>query len=167
ARPHHVTEGSMERRLTRDTRHAVLGGVAAGFARYFDVDPVLARIVFIALTALSGAGLVAYVVGWIVMPRDDRAGETAVHAGGATGTAAVDRIVDSVREAGDRLADEFQRLPRHTGRRRVLAGAILITLGALFLLDRLSWLHWPHWARLQNLWPVILIAVGASLILAA
>ena len=97
----------MERRLTRDTRNAVLGGVAAGFAKYFDVDPVLARIVFIALTALSGAGLVAYVVGWIVMPRDDRGEGAAAPPGASTGNPAVDRIVDSVREAGDRLADEF------------------------------------------------------------
>jgi len=157
----------VERRLTRDTRNAVLGGVAAGFAKYFDVDPVLARIVFIALTALSGAGLVAYIVGWIVMPRDDRGEGAAAQPGSSTGTPAVDRIVDSVREAGDRLADEFQRLPRHARRGRVVAGSILIALGALFLLDRLSWLHWPHWARLANLWPVILIAVGASLILEA
>jgi phage shock protein C len=155
----------MERRLTRDTRNAVLGGVAAGFARYFDVDPVLARIVFIALTALSGAGLVAYIVGWIVMPRDDRGEGAAGHAG--PGAPTVDRIVDTVREAGDRLADELHHLPRHAGRGRVVAGSILIVLGALFLLERLSWLHWPHWARLQNLWPVILIAVGASLILEA
>jgi phage shock protein C len=155
----------MERRLTRDTRNAVLGGVAAGFARYFEVDPVLARIVFIALAALSGAGLVVYIVSWIVMPRDDRGEVPAGHP--QTGAPAVDRIVDRVREAGDRLADEFHNLPRHTGRGRVVAGSILIVLGALFLLDRMSWLQWPQWARLANLWPIILIVVGASLILEA
>jgi len=37
------------RRLTRDTQHAVLGGVAAGFGRYLDVDPVLARLAFVLL----------------------------------------------------------------------------------------------------------------------
>jgi phage shock protein C len=173
----------MERRLTRDTRRAVLGGVAAGFANYFGVDPVLARIVFIALTALSGAGLVAYVVGWIIMPRDDHDADAARHArapdrsaagaehgtrGGTGGeVSAVDRIVDKVRATGDRLADEFQRLPADAGRGRVVAGSILIVLGALFLLDRLAFWHWPHWARLANLWPLILIVVGASLILEA
>jgi len=154
----------MERRLTRDTRNAVLGGVAAGFARYFDVDPVLARIVFIALTALSGAGVVAYAVSWIVMPRDDRAGESAAQTPGA-GASTVDRIVDQVRGAGERVAEEFQRLPRRGGRSRALAGTILIVLGGLFLLDRMAWLRWPQWARLANLWPLILIAAGASLIL--
>ena len=155
----------MERRLTRDTRNAVLGGVAAGFARYFDVDPVLARIVFVALTALSGAGVVAYAVGWIVMPRDDRGSEGAPPHAAAPGASTVDRIVDQVREAGDRLADELHRIPRDGGRGRAIAGGVLIVLGGLFLLDRLAWLRWPSWARLANLWPLILIAAGASLIL--
>ena len=58
-------------------------------------------------------------------------------------------------------------LPAGAGRGRVVAGTILIVLGLLFLLDRLSWWHWPQWARLSNLWPVILIAIGVSLILEA
>ena len=157
----------MERRLTRDTKNGVLAGVAAGFAKYFDVDPVLARIVFIALAALSGAGVLAYIVGWIIMPRDDRAAEAAAPAPAATRTSSVDRVVEKVREAGDRLADELHRLPERGDRGRVVAGSILIALGALFFLDRFSWWHWPRWARLANLWPLILIAVGASLILEA
>jgi phage shock protein C len=162
----------MERRLTRDTKNGVLGGVAAGFAKYFDVDPVLARIVFIALTALSGAGLLAYIVGWIIMPRDDRGrddrgAEAPPPATAGPGSSPVDRAVEKVREAGDRLADELHRLPERGDRGRVVAGSILIVLGTLFLLERLSWWYWPHWARLANLWPVILIAVGASLILEA
>jgi len=145
----------MTRRLTRDTKHAVLGGVAAGFANYFGVDPVLVRIVFIALSFLNGFGLVAYVVGWMVMPRDDSVAEAA------------GRVVEKVREAGERVAEEFQGLPADATRGRVVGGTILIALGVLFLLDRLSWWHWPHWARLANLWPVILIAVGVSIILEA
>jgi len=157
----------MDRRLTRDTKNAVLGGVAAGFADYFGVDPVLVRLVFILLTFLNGFGLVAYAVGWVIMPRREEVADAAGQAEQGRGPAPAGRIVEKVRQAGDRLADEFQRLPRHAGRGRVVAGSILIVVGTLFLLDRLSWLRWPHWARLANLWPVILIAVGASLILEA
>jgi len=177
----------MARRLTRDTKNAVLGGVAAGFANYFGVDPVLARLLFILLAFVNGFGLVAYVIGWVIMPREDEtaggaaAGGTApatapganagpnpgAAAGAAPGKSPVDRVVEKVRQAGERVADELQRLPADRMRGRVVAGSILIALGVLFLLDRLSWWRWPQWARLSTLWPVILIAVGVSLILEA
>ena len=160
----------MDRRLTRDTKNAVLGGVAAGFANYFSVDPVLMRIVFIALSFLNGFGVVAYIVGWIIMPRDGRAAEVAGSAapgGGSGQTAAADRVAEKLREAGERVAQEFHRMPADAGRGRMVAGTILILLGVLFLLDRFYWWRWPQWARLSNLWPVILIAVGVSIILDA
>jgi len=178
----------MTRRLTRDTKNAVLGGVAAGFANYFCVDPVLVRLAFILLVFLNGFGLLAYVVGWVIMPRAERdagaagtAGAPGAPAGATVGTAggpgtppgappvvdAADRIVEKVRQAGDRVADGLQRMPEDTGRGSAIAGVVLIVLGVLFLLDRFPWWHWPHWARLSNLWPVILIAVGVSLILGA
>jgi len=159
----------MKRRLTRDTKNAVLGGVAAGFADYFGVDPVLARIVFIALAFLNGFGVVAYVVGWIIMPRDDRGAESASPAapGGGSGPTPGGRFVEKVREAGERAVEEVRRMPADAGRGRMVAGTILIVLGVLFLLDRLSWWRWPQWARLSNLWPLILIAVGVSIILEA
>jgi phage shock protein PspC (stress-responsive transcriptional regulator) len=50
----------------------MIGGVAGGVAEYFDVDPVLVRIAFVALLVVSG-GLfaVAYIVAMIVMPIGD------------------------------------------------------------------------------------------------
>lgn len=176
----------MTRRLTRDTKNAVLGGVAAGFANYFNVDPVLVRLAFILLVVLDGFGLVAYVVGWVIMPRADRtvapappgASVPPVASGppGASGpqgssvppvAGPAGRIVETVRQAGERVADGFQRLPDDKRRGSAISGVVLIVLGLVFLLDRFSWWHWPHWARLSNLWPVILIAIGVSLILEA
>ena len=47
----------------------------------------------------------------------------------------------------------------------MIAGGILIALGLMFLLDRFSWVfQWPHWMRFSNLWPLILVAVGVSLL---
>ncbi|HXI03495.1 MAG TPA: PspC domain-containing protein, partial [Candidatus Saccharimonadales bacterium] len=58
----------MARPLTRSTENAYLGGVAAGFARYFDIDPVIARLAFVLLAFLHGVGLILYVICWVVMP---------------------------------------------------------------------------------------------------
>jgi phage shock protein C len=57
-------------RLMRDTEHKKIAGVCAGLARYFDVDPVLVRLVFLVLAFSTGIGFIAYIVAWIVMPKD-------------------------------------------------------------------------------------------------
>ena len=57
-------------RLMRDTQHKKIAGVCAGLARYFDVDPVLVRLIFLVLALSTGIGFIAYIVGWIVMPKD-------------------------------------------------------------------------------------------------
>lgn len=46
----------------------------------------------------------------------------------------------------------------------MIAGVVLIFLGGVFLLDRMTWWHWPQWARPANLWPLILIAIGVALV---
>jgi phage shock protein C len=48
-----------------------IAGVCAGFARYFDVDVVLVRILWLVLIFWPiPIGLIAYVIAWIAMPRD-------------------------------------------------------------------------------------------------
>jgi len=58
--------------LTRSSTDKMIGGVSSGLGRYFDVDPVLFRVAFVVTAVMSGAGLLAYVVLWAVLPRDDR-----------------------------------------------------------------------------------------------
>ena len=157
----------MNKRLTRDTKNAILGGVCAGFANYFGVDPVLIRLAFILMVVLNGFGFVAYVVGWVIMPRADKDAPSSGGPGSAAATDPAGRIVESVRQAGEKVADGFQRLPDEKRRGSAIAGTVLIVLGTIFLLDRMSWWSWPYWARFSNLWPVILIVVGVSLIFEA
>jgi phage shock protein C len=56
--------------LTRDTQNKKIAGVCAGFARYLDVDPVLVRVVWLALAFGTGIGFIGYLIAWIVMPKD-------------------------------------------------------------------------------------------------
>jgi len=57
-------------RLTLDTEHKKIAGVCAGFARYLGVEVLLVRIVWLALALGAGFGFVAYLIAWILMPRD-------------------------------------------------------------------------------------------------
>ena len=62
---------ALPRRLTLSTREKKIGGVCAGFANYFDVDVTLVRIIWLVLAiAPPAVGLIAYLLAWLVMPRD-------------------------------------------------------------------------------------------------
>jgi phage shock protein C len=59
------------RRLTRSRTDRMLGGVCGGLAKYLGVDPTLVRLGVVALTIVSGgAGIVAYVAAWIIVPEE-------------------------------------------------------------------------------------------------
>jgi phage shock protein PspC (stress-responsive transcriptional regulator) len=46
----------------------MLAGVAAGLAEYFDVDPTLVRVGFVALSLLGGIAVPLYLAGWLLIP---------------------------------------------------------------------------------------------------
>lgn len=56
------------RRLHRDIDNNMLGGVCSGIAAYFNIDIVWIRLAFVLLILLKGAGLIAYIILWIVVP---------------------------------------------------------------------------------------------------
>ena len=62
------------RRLFRSKSARVIAGVCGGIAEYFNIDPVIIRIVWVVITLLGGAGLLAYIIAWIAIPqrREDK-----------------------------------------------------------------------------------------------
>lgn len=56
--------------LRRRTTERVIGGVAGGLGDYFNVDPLLIRIGFVGLIIFGGAGLVLYLIAWLLLPAE-------------------------------------------------------------------------------------------------
>ncbi len=127
------------RRLQRSRDDRVIAGVCGGIGEYFGIDPVLARIAALVLVFAGGAGIVLYVIGWIAMPE---APEGAARAGASTTPAA---------HAPERTSGA------------VALGLVFVVLGAFFLLDEL----WPDFFSWQYVWPIVLIAIGAAILLRA
>jgi phage shock protein PspC (stress-responsive transcriptional regulator) len=56
-------------------------GVAGGMAEYFDLDPSLVRLLWVAATLVTGGLAVpVYILAWIILPRDERPPVDASHA---------------------------------------------------------------------------------------
>ncbi len=65
------SETNSTKKLYRNPQDKVLGGVASGIANYFNIDPVIIRILFLALLFVGGFGLIAYIIFWIGIPSKD------------------------------------------------------------------------------------------------
>ncbi len=59
------------KKLVRNTSEQMLAGVAAGIADYFNIDPVIVRLIFVLMFLTGGHGLLVYIVLAIIMPADE------------------------------------------------------------------------------------------------
>ena len=55
-------------RLTRSATDKVMGGVCGGIAEYFGIDPVIVRLIFVALVFAGGTSVVLYPLLWLIIP---------------------------------------------------------------------------------------------------
>lgn len=123
-------------RLYRIPEGAVIGGVAAGLARYFRIDVTIVRLLFVLGFFLThGPFGIVYLILWIALPTGPQ--PAAEWVGDANATTS----------------------PAPFTPNQKVWGAVLIGLGVLFLLDEFVW--WFSWSKL---WPVILVALGLYLI---
>lgn len=61
----------MAKRLYRSNDNKVIAGVCGGLGEYFNVDPVIIRIIFVALLLPGGLpGFVPYLILWFVVPKN-------------------------------------------------------------------------------------------------
>lgn len=88
------------RRLVRSETDRMIGGVAAGIAEYFGVDPTLVRIAAVVL-AFWGPGVPLYLVLWLVVPT------ASASTTGATG-ADVRRGFEEMRDRANRAVEALR-----------------------------------------------------------
>jgi phage shock protein PspC (stress-responsive transcriptional regulator) len=55
-------------RMYRDPDHRIIGGVCSGMGAYWDIDPLIIRVLFAVLTAAGGIGALVYLILYVVLP---------------------------------------------------------------------------------------------------
>jgi len=56
------------RKLYRSLRDRKIAGVCGGIAEYFHIDSTIVRIIFLLFLFGEGAGLMVYIIAWIIVP---------------------------------------------------------------------------------------------------
>tara|TARA_B100000686_G_C16102302_1_gene623840 strand:+ start:245 stop:424 length:180 start_codon:yes stop_codon:yes gene_type:complete len=55
------------KRLHRNKKNGKIAGICSGIGDYFDIDPVIVRLLFL-LALFLGGGLIVYIIAWIIIP---------------------------------------------------------------------------------------------------
>ena len=155
-------------RLYRSETDRIIGGVCGGLGEYLHIDPLLVRILFVLFTMLSGLGLLglaAYIIIWILVPT--RQEQT------LTQEQIMRQNVEEIGQKARALGQEARNAWRGnrwaggnaaeiSNKRKIVIGGLLVLVGLLILLDNLGILWWFNVGRL---WPLLLIALGAVILL--
>lgn len=56
------------KKLYRTEDNKMLAGVCGGVAEYFNLDPTLVRVLWVAVSLFAGAGVILYIVMAIIVP---------------------------------------------------------------------------------------------------
>ena len=137
-------------RMYRSSSNSVIGGVCGGFADYLNTDPVIFRVLFVLAILIGGGGLLLYIILWIVIPLKEA---PIIQSDNKSNMENYEKNPEPNKQETD-----VNKKQKNDG--NLWGGMILITLGALFLIDRFV----PR-IDFGDLWPLILIVIGVVLIM--
>ena len=60
----------MEKKLYKSESNKMICGVCGGIAEYFNIDPTLVRLGWVALSLMGGFGILPYILAAIIIPSD-------------------------------------------------------------------------------------------------
>ena len=142
------------------SRDAVLGGVCAGLADRFDLDPIVVRILAVLITLLTaGVGFVVYLVLWVRLPREDDSAmlyDVLPESAESNAYGCVDC------STGRALGGDYDE--EQAGVSFVVRLAIAICLIMLFFAVALNLSPYVPGTEWWQFWPISLLTIGLCLI---
>lgn len=136
------------KRLYRSTSNSVIAGVAGGLGEFFAIDPIILRLLFVVTLFFGGAGLVVYILMWLIVPADTKVvkGDNQLTSSQVEKSEAKPETVDD--------SDDVSQSKR-------TLGILLVVVGSVFLLNNLGLVRMFDVFRF---WPIAIVLLGIVLI---
>jgi phage shock protein PspC (stress-responsive transcriptional regulator) len=106
------------KRLYRDPERKWFGGVCSGLGAYFNIDPIWVRLIFFVSNAISGFGLLIYIILWLALPEARTTAERLEMRGEPINISNIEKSIgDEVHDLKDKLND-FTSKAKYTYRKK-------------------------------------------------
>lgn len=140
-----IKGNKMAPRLYKSRKSKMIGGVAGGLGDYFDIDPVIVRVLFIITAFAWGVSIIAYILMWIILPENPDE---------------LEYYYEFTGEKPENLSEEYgEDTNKKKSDRKIIAGIFLIGFGLIIFIDKVT-----DWIQFKYVWPLILVVIGASLV---
>jgi|SRR5579872_3072651 len=133
-----MNERPQYKKLYRSAENRIIGGVCGGLAEYFETDPILVRVIFLFLTLIGAAGVLLYLILWIMIPEKH----------------------EDQKKHLEFAHEVRQHMHRSHRAAHSMVGLFIILVGVLLLIDQL----YPG-LGFSKFWPVFIIAFGVVIML--
>ena len=100
------TRSGNYKRMYRDPDNRVIGGVCSGLASYWRIDPTIVRVIFVILAIFGMAGVLIYLILWIVLPEANTVAQKLEMRGEAVN---LSNIGDFFRQEFENVKRSFQK----------------------------------------------------------
>lgn len=131
----------MNKKLKRSSSDKVLAGVCGGIGEYFNVDPVIVRILWVLVAFMPGGpGLIAYIVCALIIPEDNGV-----------------IYQDTSSNSSNSSSNNSSNTP-------IFIGIALVVVGAYMLARLLLPQHIFRYFNIFRYWPILLIIAGLYII---
>lgn len=142
------------KRLYRSETNSVIAGVAGGLGEFFNIDPVIFRILLVLSVTAGGMGLIVYILMWIFIPTKSRLGLSAEKS--------IEQNVEELTSKAEQFGQEMERYFQ-TDSVRTCGGITLLVLGVILLTGTLGIVSiFSVW---NVMWPVAIIGLGLLIII--
>lgn len=147
--------------LYRSNQNSVIGGVAGGIGEYFNIDPVIIRVLFFVTVFSGGIGVLIYLVMWVIVPSQpfvneeeynrERAKEQSYEYAGPGG--------ESFTDYDDYENYNPNQNKSENGSLKVFFGIALLLFGLIMLIDKFL----PY-SSIEYIVPIGLVFLGTYII---
>lgn len=143
------------KKLYRSRTDRIIAGVCGGLGEFFNIDPVLFRIVFIVLLFTGGSGFLIYLVMMLIIPKENE---------GAGIDLNKEKVKETLKESAENIKREAEemkhRMNRSEGRSGKTGKLFALFLIAVGLVAFLHEIFPMPWFRMNFIGPLVVMFIG-------
>ncbi|MBN1617780.1 PspC domain-containing protein [Candidatus Dojkabacteria bacterium] len=152
-----VESQKKNQRIYRSETNKVIAGVCGGLGEFFNIDPVIIRLIFVLMVLFGGSGMLIYLIMWIIVPLKSSVSQST--------EATIKQNAKEFENKAKKAAVDLEKTVKKTDT-KLWFGLIILFLGFFFLLQNFGINLNPfRFINFSILWPILIIFLGILIVI--